>query len=39
MSVITLETYEDLRSRLNRYSDIEDVSEETGIDQEALLVI
>ena len=39
MQVITVETYEDLRSRLNRYSDIEVVSKEMDIDQEALLVI
>lgn len=39
MPVFTVETYEDLRSRLNKHADIEQVSKETGVDQEALLVI
>jgi hypothetical protein len=38
-TVITLDQYEDLVGRLNRYGDIEKVSQETGIDDEALLVI
>lgn len=39
MPVFPVETYEDLKSRLNKHSDIEQVSKETGVDREALLVI
>lgn len=39
MPVISLEDYEDLRSRLHRYSDIELVAREANIEPEALLVI
>ena len=38
-SIITEERYEDLKSRLRRYSDILEVSRETGIPEESLLVI
>jgi hypothetical protein len=38
-SIITEEMYEDLVSRLRRYSDILEVSRETGVPEESLLVI